>query len=79
VALVAGIVGIKKYHYDLWEDTVNTASRLESSGKAGKVNISQFTYKLLKYDSDFAFENRERIKVKGKGEIEMWFVSLKKK
>lgn len=74
--VVAGIVGVKKFQYDIWGDTVNTASRMESAGEVGKVNISQTTYELLKDDSDFTFESRGKIKAKGKGEIEMLFVSL---
>ena len=75
--VVAGIVGVKKFQYDLWGDTVNTASRIENSCEAGKVNISQTTYELLKSDQDFAFESRGKIEAKGKGEIEMWFVTHK--
>ncbi len=75
--VVAGIVGVKKFQYDIWGDTVNTASRMESNGKVGKVNISKATYELLKNESEFAFESRGKIKAKGKGEIEMWFVMLK--
>ncbi|MCT4622303.1 MAG: adenylate/guanylate cyclase domain-containing protein, partial [Schleiferiaceae bacterium] len=73
--VVAGIVGVKKFQYDIWGDTVNTASRMESSGEPGKVNISNTTYNLLKDDSDFTFESRGKIQAKGKGEIEMWFVN----
>jgi adenylate cyclase len=73
--VVAGIVGVKKFQYDIWGDTVNTASRMESNGAVGKVNISQATYELLKNDSDFIFENRGKIEAKGKGEMEMYFVS----
>ncbi|NND78054.1 MAG: tetratricopeptide repeat protein [Flavobacteriales bacterium] len=75
-SVVAGIVGVKKFQYDIWGDTVNTASRIESNGEAGKVNISQATYEILKNDPDFAFESRGKIEAKGKGEMEMWFVSL---
>ncbi len=74
--VVAGIVGVKKFQYDIWGDTVNTASRMESAGEVGKVNISQATYELLKSDPDFAFESRGKIAAKGKGEMEMYFVSV---
>jgi class 3 adenylate cyclase len=74
--VVAGIVGVKKFQYDIWGDTVNTASRIESAGEVGRVNISQSTYELLQHDPDFLFENRGKIEAKGKGEIEMWFISL---
>lgn len=75
--VVAGIVGVKKFQYDIWGDTVNTASRMESSGEVGKVNISQDTYELLKNDGQFNFESRGKIEAKGKGEIEMYFVTVK--
>ena len=73
--VVAGIVGIKKFQYDVWGNTVNIASRLETNGVVGKVNISQSTYDLLKDDPIFNFESRGAIKVKGAGEIHMYFVS----
>src|SRR5690554_2692839 len=75
--VVAGIVGVKKFQYDLWGDTVNTASRVESAGQVGKVNISKATYELLKEDPDFVFDSRGKINAKGKGEIEMYFVERK--
>lgn len=75
--VVAGIVGVKKFQYDIWGDTVNTASRLESSGQVGLVNISQTTYELLKDDPEFDFQSRGKIVAKGKGEIEMYFVTRK--
>ncbi len=75
--VVAGIVGVKKFQYDIWGDAVNTASRMENHGEVGKVNISQATYQLLKDDAHFVFESRGKIEAKGKGEMEMWFVNLK--
>ena len=74
--VVAGIVGVKKFQYDIWGDTVNIASRMESGGETGKVNISQATYELIKDDPQFVFESRGKIDVKGKGEMEMYFVTL---
>jgi len=70
--VVAGIVGVKKFAYDIWGDTVNVASRMESSGEAGKVNISGSTYELVK--DKFKCEHRGKIQAKNKGEIDMYFV-----
>jgi class 3 adenylate cyclase/TPR repeat protein len=72
--VVAGIVGVKKFQYDIWGDTVNTASRMESNGAVGKVNISQETYELIKDNPKFTFEHRGKIQAKGKGVVDMWFV-----
>ena len=72
--VVAGIVGVKKFQYDIWGDTVNTASRIESSGEVGRVNISKATYEFIKDETEFTFTKRKNIKVKGKGEMGMYFV-----
>jgi class 3 adenylate cyclase len=70
--VVAGIVGIKKFAYDIWGDTVNTAARIEQNGEAGKVNISISTFDLVK--DHFICTPRGKIVAKNKGEIEMYFV-----
>ena len=70
--VVAGIVGDKKFAYDIWGDTVNIASRMESSGEAGKINISGTTYALVK--DEFHGFHRGKIHAKNKGEIEMYFL-----
>jgi len=70
--LVAGVVGSEKFSYDVWGDTVNTASRCESSGVAGRVNISSATHELVK--DFFDCEYRGKVSAKNKGEIEMYFV-----
>ncbi len=70
--VIAGVVGSKKFTYDIWGDTVNIASRMESSGKAGEINISETTYELVK--DYFDCEYRGKLPVKYKGEIDMYFV-----
>lgn len=70
--LVAGVIGREKFAYDVWGDTVNTASRLESSGVAGRINISGATYNQVK--DFFDCEYRGKVSAKHKGEIDMFFV-----
>ena len=71
--VITGVVGHKKLSYDIWGDTVNTASRMESSGEGGKVNISGTTYALVK--DFFLCEYRGKLPVKYKGNIDMYFVT----
>ncbi|MDX2306503.1 MAG: adenylate/guanylate cyclase domain-containing protein [Microscillaceae bacterium] len=75
--LIAGVIGHKKFSYDIWGDTVNTASRLESSGEVNRVNISGTTYEMIK--DFFDCEYRGKIDAKGKGKIDMYFVNAIKK
>lgn len=70
--LVAGVVGSKKFAFDVWGDTVNIASRLETGGQPGKVNISGATFQLIK--EQFECESRGSIPIKNIGEIDMYFV-----
>jgi adenylate cyclase len=71
--VVAGVVGTKKFFYDVWGDAVNVASRMESTGVPGRIQISSETY--LRVSDQFAFEGRGPIDVKGKGRMTTWLLS----
>jgi len=75
--VVAGVIGTRKFSYDLWGDTVNTASRMESHGVAGQIQVSQATYEWLQ--DDYLFEKRGMIQIKGKGELMTYFLAGRKK
>jgi class 3 adenylate cyclase len=74
--VIAGIVGIKKFAYDIWGNTVNIASRMESASEPGKINVSGETYELIK--AHFNCEYRGKVMAKNKGDIDMYFVESKK-
>ena len=74
--VVGGVIGRKKFVYDIWGDAVNVASRMESHGVAGKIQITQNTYEMI--HEDFLCEPRGSIKVKGRGEMTTWFLMGKK-
>ena len=70
--VVGGVIGNTKFHYDIWGDAVNTASRMESHGVPGKIQITKGTYELLR--DDFVCVRRGMVDVKGKGMMETWFL-----
>lgn len=76
-SVVAGIVGVKKFVYDIWGDAANIAARMEQNCEAGKVNVSQQTYELVK--NDFQAVHRGKIEAKNKGAIDMYFLDYLKK
>ena len=71
-SVVAGVIGLKKFSYDLWGDAVNLASRMESHGIPGKIQVSEITYLLIK--DEFQLEKRGIIQVKGRGELITYFL-----
>jgi class 3 adenylate cyclase len=70
--VIAGVIGRKRFLYDLWGDAVNTASRMESHGTPGRIQITRATFELLA--DEFECESRGAIAVKGKGEVEAWYL-----
>jgi guanylate cyclase len=70
--VIAGVIGTKRFLYDLWGDAVNTASRMESNSEPGEIQITRATYELLKHE--FECRPRGTIVVKGKGRMETWFL-----
>ena len=75
-AAVAGVIGKSKFLYDLWGDVVNTASRMESHGFAGRIQISESAREAL--TQSFSLEHRGFIEVKGKGEMSTWYLNSTK-
>ena len=71
-SVIAGIIGTKKFAYDIWGDTVNTAARMQQKGEANRINISGTTYELIKHS--FECTHRGRIEAKNKGLVDMYFV-----
>ncbi|MCB0696386.1 MAG: hypothetical protein KDC07_03420, partial [Chitinophagaceae bacterium] len=74
-SVVAGIVGMKKFAYDIWSDTVNIAARMEQTGAPGRINISEETYRLVK--DTYVCTYRGEIAAKNKGELKMYFIEGK--
>jgi class 3 adenylate cyclase len=71
-SVIGGVVGHQKFHYDVWGDAVNVASRMESHGVPGEIQITEATYALIK--DSFDCRRRGVVAVKGKGEMVTWFL-----
>jgi adenylate cyclase len=74
--VVAGVIGRKRFLYDLWGDAVNIAGRMQSHGTPGRIQVTRATYELLK--DEFELEPRGTIEVRGKGEMETWYLISRK-
>jgi class 3 adenylate cyclase len=74
--VVAGVIGTKKFAYDLWGDTVNVASRMESQGEPGKIQVTPTVYEKLAHQ--YLFEQRGSLEVKGKGSMMTYWLTGKK-
>ena len=74
--VIGGVIGKRKFVYDVWGDAVNVASRMESHGMGGTIQITRATYELIK--DEFVCEPRGTVDVKGKGEMEVWLVKSAK-
>jgi guanylate cyclase len=70
--MIAGVIGKRKFVYDVWGDAVNVASRMESHGMGGMIQITRATYELIK--DEFVCEPRGKVNIKGKGEMDVWLV-----
>ena len=77
--VIGGVIGESRFMYDMWGDTVNVASRMESLGLPGKVQISETTYDLVKLVKGLKYQPRGKIEVKGKGEMSTWLFELEEK